>query len=370
MKSHEIRTKKITAVLAAFAIILIAFFSLSLSGCGYSIKYDYKVEYEGGEGYYVVTTSGYVSSIGGELVIPSTYGEGEKQAPVKEIADEAFRGAAITRLVIPSSVTKIGVAAFANCNNLEEVVFESGSNLKEIPQGMFGFDGHLAKITLPASVKSIGYRAFCGCDSLNEVNLSENLEKIASGAFEDCYSLTAITLPEGLVSIGSLAFYNCGIKEIVIPDSVRDTQIPVTDENGNPTTDKDGAPVTKTVYGLDYGAFHSCRALEKAVVGSGITAIKSGVFGFCDKLSEVYIPSSVKKIEGAYVSDGKFIIGHAFHNCAALSSVNYSGTTEEWGKIDINNTNYNNNGANYNNNALFKEVNTKLNFSYGKSYAA
>lgn len=357
MKTQTKHARKITAFCAVIMIMALSVLCLFSSGCGYSIKYKY-IGFEEGDGYYVVTTSGNISSLKGELVIPATYGS--DNIPVKEIADEAFRGAAITKLVLPSSITKVGVAAFANCNRLEKVVFEEGTTLNEIPQGMFGFDISLTTITIPDSVETIGYRAFVGCENLVTVNLSNNLKTITEGAFEDCYALKDMTLPEGLVSIGSLAFYGCDLREIVIPDSVHDTEITV--------TDKDGNPQTKTVYGLDYGAFHTCRALKKAVVGRGITQIRAGVFGYCDSLEEIYIPTSVKKIEGAYFENGKFISGHAFHNCTSLAILNYAGSAVEWEKIDINNYGYNNKSRTYNNNALFEDANDKLKIKYNTSY--
>lgn len=340
METQVKHTKKITAVLVAVILLLVAFSCLFLSGCSYKIKYDY-MEYENGEGYYVVYAGGNITSLKGELKIPSTYGDGDKKAPVREIAVEGFRGAGITRLVIPASVTKIGVASFANCNRLKEVVFEEGSSLKEIPQGMFGFDVSLTEITLPQSVETIGYRAFYDCEALESVTLPENLKTIMGSVFEDCHRLENITLPEGLEVIGSLAFYNCGLKEIVIPDSVQE---------------------------LYYGVFHTCRSLKKAVVGGGIAVIRSGVFGYCTGLEEIYIPSSVRKIEGMYDGDGDSLLGHAFHNCNTLKIINYAGSQEEWEKINIDNESYSSGGATFNNNALFESKNDKLTINYDKSY--
>lgn len=360
MKSGIKHTKKIIAALAALMIIFIALICLFSSGCNYVVNYEYKVEYEGGEGYYVVKASGYTNRLKGELEIPSYYGEGDKYAPVREIADEAFRGAEITKLVIPATITKIGAAAFANCSHLKEVVFEEGISIDEIPQGMFGFDRSLTSITIPDTVETIGYRAFYDCERLATVNLSQNLKTITMSAFENCYVLSGISFPEGLESIGALAFYFSGLTEVVIPDSVHDTQITVTDE--------DGTPQSQTLYGLGYGAFHTCRSLKKAVVGSGITQIKSGVFGYCDKLEEIYIPASVTKIEGSYKNGETFISGHAFHNCNSLKIINYAGTPSQWAQIDIEKDGYSNNGAIYNNNALFEDKNDKLTINYNKSY--
>ncbi len=61
--------------------------------------------------------------------------------PVTRIGDDAFRGAPITTVTIPDSVTEIGWFSFADCPRLRS-------------------------ITLPASVTSIAYGAFDGCPRL------------------------------------------------------------------------------------------------------------------------------------------------------------------------------------------------------------
>lgn len=61
--------------------------------------------------------------------------------PVTRIADDAFKGTAVTSVIVPDTVTEIGWHAFADCTSLTSV-------------------------TLPASVTSIGYGAFDGCPGL------------------------------------------------------------------------------------------------------------------------------------------------------------------------------------------------------------
>jgi hypothetical protein len=61
--------------------------------------------------------------------------------PVTRIADEAFKGTAVTSVIVPDTVTELGWFAFADCTSLTSV-------------------------TLPASVASIGYGAFDGCPNL------------------------------------------------------------------------------------------------------------------------------------------------------------------------------------------------------------
>ena len=61
--------------------------------------------------------------------------------PVTRIADEAFRGTAVTSVTLPETVTEIGWFAFADCPAL-------------------------AAVTLPASVAAIDYGAFADCPRL------------------------------------------------------------------------------------------------------------------------------------------------------------------------------------------------------------
>jgi hypothetical protein len=79
----------------------------------------------------------------------------------------------LCRIEIPSSVEKIGnvlffrCGGFYGCRSLNEVVFSSGSHLREI----FGFSGctSLCRIEIPSSVETIGSDGFHGCRSLRVV---------------------------------------------------------------------------------------------------------------------------------------------------------------------------------------------------------
>ena len=61
--------------------------------------------------------------------------------PVTAIGEAAFRGTAVTSVILPDTVTDLGWFAFADCQSLQSV-------------------------TLPASVESIGYGAFDACPNL------------------------------------------------------------------------------------------------------------------------------------------------------------------------------------------------------------
>ena len=191
---------------------------------------------------------------------------------------------------------------------------------------MFGASTKLKEIKIPDSVKTLEGLVFYGCSGLSSVTMN-SVESIGREAFEECTALQQITLPSTLTTIGAMAFYNSGLKSVEIPGSVHDTA--TTDGEGNEST----------VYGLGYAAFNSCIYLESVKIANGVETIPSGAFGYCIALKEIYIPLSVKEVQGAYYSsDGSYLFGHAFYGDTALINVYYEGTEEEWKGIDIDST--------------------------------
>lgn len=332
--------KKVVSIFLIFAICL-ALLPL-MSGCKAEESYTLN---EAGDGY-IFSVKGFSSSFSGEFEIPEAYGEGADRLPVREIASEGFGGSNITKVTIPATVEKIGTAAFSYCTMLREVVFESGSPLTEIAWGSFGYCESLTKINIPDGVTVIEGMSFYGCSSLEEMQIPEGVTGIGQRAFEQCTSLKSVTLPSTLTTIGEMAFYTAGLESVTIPDGVHDIQTPVLNE--------DGETVYQLVRGIGRAAFHTCTSLKTARIGSGVTTIYSGTFGYCTSLEEIYLPASVKIIEGALFSNGNFSYGHAFHNDTKLADIYFGGTQEEWEELKKNtdNTPYSKNGASYDNKAF------------------
>lgn len=97
---------------------------------------------------------------GGKVTVPSKLDKKD----VIGIADNAFRGAEITRVVVPSTVRAVGLHAFSGCDTLESV---------EIAEG----------------VEEIGGYAFADCPKLCIVKLPDSIKEIGSGAFNSCPEL-------------------------------------------------------------------------------------------------------------------------------------------------------------------------------------
>lgn len=330
--------KSAIAILAAAAVA--AMCVSVFSGCSAQVGYILKTD-ENGEFYYSVAAEGFTSFMKGEVVIPETYGEGDRKFPVKEIEDQAFSATSITKITIPATIEKIGTAAFSYNNKLKEVVFAEGSALEEISWGSFAYCLNLKTFTVPSSVKTVDGMAFYGCDYLEDINFPAGLERINVGAFAECTRLASVNLPEGLISVGESAFYRCtSLESIVLPDGMHDTEEPLLDENGNQLEDGEGDPATKIIPALGAIAFFGCDSLKLAVLGEGITVIPEGFFGSCTALETLYLPSTLTEIKGLYTS-GSIAYGHAFFNTVKLNDVYFAGTEEEWEAIKIDDTVYN-----------------------------
>lgn len=102
----------------------------------------------------------------------------------------------LKEVVIPSSVTYVGVFAFRNC-------------------------GKLSKVTVYAQNVTLREYAFLDCENLIQIEIKEGATKIPLGCFWGCTNLETVTLPKSVVSIGDYAFNDCpNLTTVEIP-SVR-----------------------------------------------------------------------------------------------------------------------------------------------------
>ena len=111
---------------------------------------------------------------------------------ITTIGEEAFTGCPnLQQINFPNSLTAIGIRAFSGCN-LEEVVLPRG--ITEIAE--YAFDGNrLSKLVLPDTLVSIGYRAFQGC-RVTEIVIPKSVQFIAEDAFGSCSQLSSAVFEE------------------------------------------------------------------------------------------------------------------------------------------------------------------------------
>lgn len=292
------------------------------------------------------------------VTVPSTH-EGLQ---VRVIGSGAFKDrASITKIVLPSSVTKIknnafegcsllndihlstsivflGEAAFKDCIGLGEIAI--AANISELPNqlllncktlqnvylhdnitsiGMEAFRGchMLTSITIPTSTNVIREGTFQGCTNLTTVNLHDDIVVFEKNAFISCTRLTTITLPSNLVKIGEFCFSSCvQLEAIFIPKLVvsigngafsgTSKLASIVVEDNNPiydSRDDSNAIIEKASLKLIVGC-------KNSVIPTSVTTIARGAFTGATELASIEIPSSVKKIEE-----------FAFALCTSLTSI-------------------------------------------------
>ena len=208
--------------------------------------------------------------------------------------------------VIPDTVVKIGQDAFFGCKSLKS-------------------------IEIPSSVTEIGASAFSLCSNLAGVKLPESIEKIDVSAFYKCSSLKSVTIPENASSVSSSAFKCCkNLKTIKVSsknntyDSRDKCNAIIETKTNKLITGCAGTSIPKTVKTIGSYAFADCWSLKKIEIPSGVEKLEWGAFSNCKYLKAISFKKSLKTIEEA-----------AFSRCQKLSSIYYSGTLNDWKKINI-----------------------------------
>lgn len=106
---------------------------------------------------------------------------------ITKISDWAFYVIGLINIIIPNTVTYIGISTFCDCTSLTgDLIIPD--NIKTIGESAFkGCTGFKGKLIIPNSVETIGDRAFKGCTGVlegGELYLGTGLRQIGGGAFD------------------------------------------------------------------------------------------------------------------------------------------------------------------------------------------
>ena len=155
-------------------------------------------------------------------------------------------------------------------------------------------------------VKSIGKKSFYHIRALLSVDMSgaQNIASIGESAFADCAKLTNVTFGESsnITTVGASAFSGCSALTSV---------------------DFGGAKKLQT---LGESAFNNCTSLAKInqasdgkndLRGSTLTSIGQYTFGGCSKLANLYLPSTLMRINAAAFTNGEGKVAQAASDDAA-----------------------------------------------------
>lgn len=178
-------------ILAAVFLMTTAFGSFAYDFEENGIYYRYVLTSSGERDYTKCVVSNDVNDkYEGDLVIPETVQNGTVQ--VVGVANLVFSECTeLTSVVLPNSVTEIGIKAFYGCTSLTHV--DLGEGLEKI-----GFQ-----------TSSGNADVFAECSSLKSITIPNKVETLWDGTFEYCTSLETVVLGDHLKSIRDEAFYNC-----------------------------------------------------------------------------------------------------------------------------------------------------------------
>lgn len=188
----------------------------------------------------------------------------------------------LPRLVLPKGILKISNCTFLGCSGLKSLVLPSG--ITSIGYSAFACCSGLQSLVLPENVTSLDNYAFFNCHSLLRIILPKGITSLERGTFENCNSLSSVILPAGLLFIGHSAFAGCnGLSKIVLPDGI---------------------------FYIGDNVFWKCSKLSNLVLPNELTILGVNAFGQCSNLKSIVIPSSVSRLPD-----------RVFYGCSSLTSI-------------------------------------------------
>ncbi len=249
------------------------------------------------------------------------------------IPESAFLGITnLTSVVIPSTVTSIGLEAFRDCGKLKEITLpfigtsKDGKEEKALFGYIFGYSSYAGSVAtnqyykdsntltyyIPESLTTvtitggtINYGAFSNCDNLITINLPQNIISIADKAFYNCSKLTNLNVPQSVTSIGTDAFYGCNsLKYEIYNENLKylgNWLIDTVDTTLNEVKFKENT------IGIYNNAFSQCINITSITIPESITYIGKGAFYGCKGLTEITLT-----FIGATRSGSYNYLGHIF----------------------------------------------------------
>ena len=191
----------------------------------------------------------------------------------------ASRSYPLAEVVLPEGVTAIGAGAFHGCTQL--VRADLPSTLRRIGSAAFMNCPALSSLVLPDGCEALGGYALAGCSSLTEIALPASLQTVGKGAFALCRSLGEIRLAEGspFLLLEDGALYDAGGTHLIAVPQAREDSFAV----------REGTQVI----GAD--AFSGSR-LTQVTLPEGLVTIENYAFSETDSLLVPAFPDSLAVI--------------------------------------------------------------------------
>lgn len=218
-----------------------------------------------------------------------------------------LNGEVVTDLTIPAGVTEVMPYAFYKCNI---ATLNVGNDVNIIRSEAFKQCPNLMTVTIGGNVKTLGNDVFSGCNKLASISLSQSVDSIGKSCFVNCKSLTDVVLPDNIDYIAESLFDGCnGLTNVHLPANLEIV--------GNVS-------------------FRGCKALQMIEIPYGTSTILQSAFYNCTSLDSIALPPTVANVEY-----------HAFYNTAWLNrqpegliyignvALGYRGTVPEGTRITL-----------------------------------
>lgn len=229
---------------------------------------------------------------------------------VKTIGMEAFYGCKFSSLTLPSSLTKVEEGAFQN-TTITSIRFYKPKSSLTLEFRTFRGCKQLTSVSLPSGVSKMGQAIFAECSALSSVSIPASVATVPSMGFQDCKALKTVSLAEGITKIDFNAFSGSGIENLTLPSSIKNIE-----QSAFSGSSIRSISLPQNLKSLTWMVFSGCTNLTSISIPQNVTTIESGAFYGCSSLSSVIIPASVRTIEQA-----------AFYECDKLMLVKSDATT-------------------------------------------
>jgi hypothetical protein len=207
--------------------------------------------------------------------------------PVQTLSESSFAGCfRLEKVIISAGIENLGGFCFGGCKSLSTVIFECGSYLSVLGEGVFYGCASLRLIRLPP-IKTLSGSSFACCVGLEEVFISAVTEVIGDFCFDGCKSLSTVIFECGshLSVLGESVVVGCGL--------LRSIRLP-------------------PVQTLSKFAFAECAGLEEVRFGAGIEGVSDSCFWHCTSLCTIVFEADCEI----------WVLGrNGFGQCCSLHSI-------------------------------------------------
>ena len=193
----------------------------------------------------------------------------------------------LEKLTISKNVKAVPSYIVSRCENIKKVVIEDG--VKSIADYAFA-NSSITSISMPSSITKVGYAAFFHAEKLVYARISDSVKKIEDKTFANCYELSKLKIGKSVNQIGETAFIRCyKLDKVVIPGSVKKIGYRAFTESGVKSL-----YISDGVSEIDYWAFCKCPELTSVYIGKDVSKIRYSAFLQCDKLTKLVVSKENK----------------------------------------------------------------------------